>query len=48
MTKDAFAESLDYLSYDTLKSESTLTLLRNDYYHYNNRNDNSNIPQLLK
>ncbi len=34
MTKDVFAKSLDYLSYDTLKSESTLILRHNDYYHY--------------
>lgn len=33
MTKDVFAKFLNYLSYDTLKSESTLILRDNDNYH---------------
>lgn len=34
MMKDVFAKSLDYLDYDSLKTDSTLILRRNYVYYY--------------
>ncbi|KUO73312.1 MAG: hypothetical protein APF81_11920 [Desulfosporosinus sp. BRH_c37] len=41
MMKEVFAKSLDYLSYETLKTDSILILQRNDIYYYivKSRND---------
>ncbi len=41
--KDVFAKSLNYMSYDTLKFDSTLILRRNDHYYYIVKTENDFI-----